>query len=163
MPFQITPVKAYGAEGFFEGDGSRPVDAAQAVFPIGTPLTFDTSSHTLKEHPLGTTVTNLLGFSLEGLSATGLTNLNLGPNVQLAKATRDNAFAATLTNGSDTPVTPTIAHVGQTYGITKHSTLGNAWYSVDIANTHLLAVVTGFSAEMMIVYFKVIESAVQEI
>lgn len=159
MPFRMQPAQ-FPHGGFPEGTERAP--GSSQTYPVGTPVTWDTTSQELNEHPLGANVTNIVGVSLEAVVSGESTNPS--GNVNFAKATRSNVFIAVVTNGSGEVQDVTPALVGNEYGLRKNGSGVSAWFSINSADTtNAVVQVTGIDTERNIAYFKFIESAIQEI
>ena len=161
MSFRIR-VAQFPNGGFPENDARTP--ASDQTFPAGTPVTWDTAAQDLNEFAGGATVTNLLGFSYEGVES-GVAE-NPSGKVNLALSSRSNIFMGKLVNGSGVVQTPDSANINVNYGILKVSTLMNQWWGVDEADTTDVVVeVIGIDTDIDdtgVVFFKVIESAIQQ-
>lgn len=159
MPFHMQPVQ-FPHGGFPEGTERAP--GSDQNYPIGTPVTWDTSSQELDEHSLGATVTNIVGVSLEA-AVEGIST-NPSGNVNFAKATRSNTFTAKVVNGTGVVQTVSDALIGGQYGIRKNGTGQSAWFAINSADTtNVVLQVIGVDTERNIAYFKFIESAIQDI
>lgn len=158
MPFAMQPAQ-FPQGGWPEGTERTP--GSDQTYPRGTPVTWDESTQELDEHAGGATVTNILGISLEGVSA-GVAQ-NPSGKVSFARATPNNIFVAKLINGSAVVQTVDAANIGVQYGILKVSTGLNQWWGVDESDTTDVVVeVTGIDEERNVVFFKFITSAVEE-
>lgn len=148
----------FPAGGWVEG-GELPPGSDQ-TYPRGTPVTFDTGSQELDEFGGGATVTNIKGVSVEGVE--GGEAFNPSGNVNFASANRTNTFTAKLTDGSGNVQVPDAANINVQYGILKNGTGLGQWWSVDESDTSDVVVeIVGFDLEREIVFFKFIESAIQ--
>lgn len=158
MPFRMQLARqAHGA--WPEGDERTP--GSDQTYPAGTPVTFATGSQELDEHPGGATVIDVLGVSLEGVNA-GVAD-NPSGKVSFASANRENVFMAKLTNGAGVVQTADEANINVAYGILKNGTGLNQWWSVDESDVAAPVVeVEGIDTERNIVFFKWIESAIQQ-
>lgn len=157
MPFRMQPAQfPYG--GFPEGDERTP--GSDQTYPKGVPVTWSTASQELDEHAGGATVTNILGVSLDGVEA-GVAQ-NPSGKVNFAYAGRGNVFMAKLINGSGVVQTVDAANINVTYGILKVSTGMNQWWGVDESDTtNVVVEVISIDTELNVVFFKFIESAIQ--
>lgn len=156
MPFHMQPAQ-FPNGGYVNGDDRTP--GSDQTYPIGTPVTYDTASHEVDEHGGGSTVTNVLGVSLEGVVA-GVAD-NPSGLVGFAYA-RGNRFMAKLTNGSGVIQTVDEGNINVRYGMLKNGTGSNQWWSVDEADTtDVVLEVTGIDTELNVVFFQFIDSAVQ--
>lgn len=161
--FHMQPVRGQ-SEAWVAGGERAP--GSDQTYPIGTPVTWDTGSQELDEHALSTTVTGILGVSLDGVDSG--TADNPSGNVVYAYAGRMNVFMAALTNGSGVVQTPDAANVDVQYGLLKTGTGLDAWFSVDEDDTtNVVAQVVGYDTHLNggngIVFFKFIESAIQSV
>ena len=142
-------------------EGTDRASGSDQTYPRGTPVTWDTGSQELDEHGGGSTVTNILGVSLEG-TVSG-TEDNPSKTVNLALASRLNVFVAKLTNNAGVVQTPDTANINVEYGIVKTGSGLTAVWSVDESDTTDKVVeVIGIDTERDVVYFKFIESAIQQ-
>lgn len=156
--FAMQPAQAKMG-GFFEGDDRAP--GSDQTYPRGTPVTWATASQELDEHGGGATVTNVLGVSMEGVTAG--TAHNPSGKVAVALANRSNIFCAKLTDGSGVVQTADAANINVAYGILKNGTGLDQWWSVDESDTtNVVVEVIGIDTERNIVFFKFIESAIQQ-
>lgn len=159
MSFAMQAVRFEGASGFPVCDDRAP--GSDQTYPRGTPVTWDTGSQELDEHGGGATVTNILGVSQEGV-VSGTAD-NPSGKVSVALASRNNVFAAKLTNGSGTVQTPDAANINVEYGFLKNGSGSTQWWSVDESDTsNVVLEVIGIDTERDIVFFKFIESAIQQ-
>ena len=157
--FQMQPAQLPSG-GFPEG--SDRASGSDQTYYRGTPVTWDTSSQELDEHALGATVTDILGVTGEGTVA-GVEE-NPSGEVNFFTATRSTIFVATLTNNAGTVQTPDSANVNVEYGIVKTGSGTSAVFSVDESDvTHKVLEVIGFDNYRNLVYFKFMESAIQQI
>ena len=157
--FQMQPAQ-FPSGGFPEGYERDP--GSDQTYYRGTVVTWDTSSQELDEHALGATVTGILGVTAEGVVA-GVAE-NPSGNVSLYAAGRRNIFMAKLTNNSGVAQTPDAANINVEYGIVKTGSGTSAVFSVDESDTtHKVLEVTGIDTERDIVYFKFMETAIQQI
>lgn len=142
-------------------EGSARVPGSDQTYPKGTPVTWAAASQELDEHALGATVTNILGVSLDGCNG-GEADDPSG-KVSFAYASRSNVFIAKLTDGSGNVQTPDEANIGVSYGLLKNGSGADAWFSVNESDTtNVVVTVTGIDEEREIVYFKFLESAIQQ-
>lgn len=159
MPFHVQLAQALSASGFPEATGRKP--AGTQTFPVGTPVQYDTTANALIEHPLGATVTNILGISAEGVNAGKADNPDGEVNVYLAN--RLNVFMAKLTDNAGVILTPTDAHVNREFGLRKNGSGLNAWWSVNAGDTtNTVVEVIGYDLKLNVVFFKFKESAIQQ-
>lgn len=158
MPFRMQPARAASGR-WPEADERTP--GSDQTYPAGVPVTFATASQELDEHAGGATVTDILGVSLEGVVA-GVAK-NPSRTVSVAFATRHNIFMAKLTDGAGAVQTADAANINVAYGILKNGTGLDQWWSVDEADTtNVVVEVIGIDTERNIVFFKFIESAIQQ-
>jgi hypothetical protein len=153
MGFKIQPSKV----------GAGP--AAPEVFPLtpessqtfekGTPITVTAGEAV--EHALGATVTNIYGFSLEGVTS-GVSD-NPSGDVHVAKANRITEFVAQcITSGAVATDLSGVA-IGDQYGLLKS---GTDFY-VDLDDeVHVVVQITKIDDNLNVVWFAVLESALQE-
>ena len=159
MPFQMQAAQ-FPHGGWPEATDRIP--GAAANYPKGAPVTWNTGTGRLDEHALGATVTNIAGVSLEGVR-TGDPD-NPSGTVNFTKATRSNVYVASLVNGSGVVQIPDAANLNVNYGLLKVGSGQNAWWGVDESDTTDVVVeVIDLDLERDLVYFKFIESAIQEI
>lgn len=159
MPFRMQPAQ-FPHGGWPEGTDRVP--GSDQTYPTGTPVTWATGSQELDEHALGATVTGIAGVSMEGVSAGDAHNPS--GTVNFAKATRSNVFVSKLVNGSGVVQTPDAANIGLSYGLLKVGTGLDMWFGVDESDTtNVVVKVVGIDTERDLVFFKFIESAIQEI
>ena len=143
-------------------EGSDRVPASDQTFPGGTPVTWDTGAQDLNEHALATVVTNVLGVSVEGVSA-GVAE-NPSGTVNYIKAGRNQVFVAKLVNGSGVVQVPDLANIDLNYGLLKVGTGLSMWFGVDESDTTNVHVkVIDIDLERDLVYFKFLESVIQEV
>lgn len=158
MPFRMQPAQ------FPNGGWPECVDRAPGsdqTYPRGTPVTWDTASQELDEHALSTTVTNILGVSMEGVTA-GVAH-NPSGMVAVALASRSNVFMAALVNGSGVVQTVDEANINVEYGLLDIGSGLDEWTAVDEADTtNVVVEVIGIDTDRNIVFFKFIESAIQQ-
>lgn len=160
MPFPMQVARSAPGSAFPENDRRTP--GSDQTYPKGTPVTFDTGSQELDEHAGAAVVTNILGVSYEGVESGDAQNPD--GKVGLASAARSNVFLAKLTDGSGTVVVPDEANLNVEYGMLKNGTGLDQWWSVDEDDTtNVVLEVIGIDTERDIVYFKFIESAIQQI
>lgn len=160
MPFPMQVARSGPGGPFPENDRRTP--GSDQTYPKGTPVTFDTGSQELDEHGGGSTVTDVLGVSYEGVESG--TAQNPDGKVGLAVAGRSNVFMAKLTNGAGAVQTPDEANINVQYGILKNGTGLDQWWSVDESDTTDVVVeVIGIDTEREVVFFKFIESAIQQV
>lgn len=160
MPFRMQPAR-FPLGGYPEGSERTP--GSDQLYPPGTPVTFDTGSQELDEHAGGATVTDVLGVSFSGCASTGVADDPSG-KVVYASAARGNIFVAKLTNGAGTVQTPDEANLDVSYGILKNGAGLDQWWSVDESDAvNVVVQVVGIDTERDLVFFKFIESAIQEI
>lgn len=76
--------------------------------------------------------------------------------IAVAIANRNTVFSGYCTNGSSTKVTPTIANVGVTYGITAYSGI----WTIDLANTNDCVEVVGWDDLTGATFFRFMTSAI---
>lgn len=158
MSFAMQPAR-FPAGGWPEGDDRAP--GSDQTYSRGTPVTWDTGSQELDEHGGGATVTNVLGVSLEGVTAG--TAHNPSGKVGVALANRTNTFVAKLINGSGVVQTPDTANINVPYGMLKVDTGLDAWWGVDESDTsNVVLEVIAIDTERDVVFFKFIESAIQQ-
>lgn len=138
-------------------EGTDRASGSDQTYPRGTPVTWDTGSKELDEHGGGSTVTNILGVSLEGTVA-GVED-NPSGRVNLALASRLNVFVAKLTNNAGVVQTPDTANINVEYGMVK---TGTVWSVDESDTTDKVLEVIGIDTERDVVYFKFIESAIQQ-
>lgn len=158
MPFPMQPAQ-FPAGGWPEGT-DRPSAAAQ-TFPYGTPLRAVAATGAVEEHPLAATVTNVLGISLEG--ATDGAEDNPSGTVNYAKANRTNVFAAKAVSDAGAIQATPATLIGTVRGLQKVGANRAAWFGVrttDDANP--IVIIVGVDTERDIVFFKFLESAIQE-
>ena len=157
--FQMQPAR-FPSGGFPEGYGRDP--GSDQTYYRGTPVTWDTSSQELDEHALAATVTNILGVTGEGVVA-GVAE-NPSGVVNFFAAVRTTIFVALLTNNSGVVQTPDSANLNVEYGIVKTGSGTSAVFSVDESDTtHKVLEVIGFDNYRNLVYFKFMETAIQQI
>ena len=157
--FQMQPAQLPSG-GFPEGYERDP--GSDQTYYRGTPVTWDTSSQELDEHALVTVVTNILGVSAEGVVAGVAENPSDMVNVYLA--TRTTIFMAKLTDSSGDVVTADTANINVPYGLLKTGSGTSAVFSVDEDDTGTPVVeVIGIDTYRNIVYFKFMETAIQQI
>lgn len=144
--------------GFPEGDARHP--GSDQTYPVGTVVTWDTSSHELDAHAGGATVTNVLGVSAEGVVAgiaqnpDGLVNFFYGG--------RGNYFSAKLTDNAGVEQTVGVANINVRYGFVRTGTGLNSVDTVDNSDTtDVVLEVTGIDVDRNIVFFKFIDSALE--
>lgn len=159
MSFAMQPARFPAGSGFPSGDDRTP--GSDQTYPRGTPVTWDTGSQELDEHAGGATVTDILGVSLEGVEAGEA--FNPSGLVGVALASRQNVFVAKLTDGAGVVQTPAESDINVEYGILKNDSGLDAWWSVDQSDTTDVVVeVIGIDTERDLVFFKFIESAIQQ-
>lgn len=159
MPFQMQAAQ-FPHGGWPEATDRVP--GAAAEFPKGTLVTFNTGTQRLDEHAGGATVTNIAGVSLEGVRAGDADNPS--GTVNFTKATRSNVYVASLVNAGGVVQVPDAANLNVNYGLLKVGSGQNAWWGVDESNvTDVVVEVIDIDLERDLVYFKFIESAIQEI
>ena len=157
--FQMQPAR-FPSGGFPEGYGRA--SGSDQTYYRGTPVTWDTSSQELDEHALGSVVTDILGVTGEGTVA-GVEE-NPSGEVNFFSAARVNTFMAKLTNNAGTVQTADTANINVEYGIVKTGSGTSAVFSVDESDTtHKVLEVIDIDTERNIVYFKFMESAIQQI
>ncbi len=157
--FQMQPAQLPSG-GFPEG--SDRASGSDQTYYRGTPVTWDTSSQELDEHALAATVTNILGVSAEGTVA-GVEE-NPSGTVNFYYAARTTVFMAKLTNNAGVVATADTANINVEYGIVKTGSGTAAVFSVDESDTtHKVLEVIGIDTYRNIVYFKFMESAIQQI
>ena len=157
MSFAMQPAQHLSGH-FIEG--TDRASGSDQTYPRGTVVTWDTGSQELDEHGGGSTVTDILGVTLEG-TVSG-TEDNPSGRVSLAYASRLNVFVAKLTNGSGVVQTPDTANINVAYGILRNGSGATQWWSVDESDTGDPVVeVIGIDTERDLVFFKFIESAIQ--
>ena len=145
--------------GWPEADDRTP--GSDQTYPAGTVVTWDTSSQELDEHALSTTVTNILGVSVEGVE--GGVAENPSGKVGVVLASRSNVFVAKLVNGSGVVQTADAANINVQYGLLAISSGMNQWEAVDEDDTSNVVVeVIGIDTDRNVVFFKFIESAIQQ-
>lgn len=158
MSFAMQPSQ-FPAGGWLEGDDRAP--GSDQTYPRGTPVTWDTSSQELDEHGLSGTVTNILGVSVEGVVAGAADNPS--GKVGVALASRDNVFVAKLVNSSGTVQTADTANINVEYGLLEIGSGSDSWFAVDEDDTSQVVIeVIGIDTERNVVFFKFIESAIQQ-
>lgn len=135
--------------------------ASNQLFPRGAVVTWNTSNQRLQEHALGTTVTNVLGVSMEGCVSTGVSS-NPSGNIGVALASRNNTFVSRVVNNAGVIQQVSPALIGNAYGILKVGSGLDAFFAVNQQNTaNTLVRVTGIDQDRNIVFFKFLESAIQ--
>ena len=140
--------------------GSDRASGSDQTYPRGTPVTWDAASQELDEHAGTTTVTDILGVSLEGTTA-GV-EANPSGTVNFAYAGRENIFQAKLISSAGAVVTADTANINVEYGILKVGSGATAWWGVDEDDTTNVTVeVIDIDTERNVVFFKFIESAIQ--
>jgi len=158
MPFRMQPAQ-FPHGGWPESDDRTP--GSDQTYPRGTPVTWDTASQELDEHALSTTVTGILGVSLEGVTA-GVAH-NPSGKVGVALASRSNVFMAKLVNASGVIQTAATSNINVNYGLLDISSGLDEWTAVDEDDvTHVVVEVIGIDTDRNIVFFKFIESAIQQ-
>jgi hypothetical protein len=130
-----------------------------ATFPHGAPMQRDTVEAEIEEHAGGSTVTGIIGVSMFGASsgvpaAKGSTAY--GTKMMVAIAQQDIEFAGTMIN-STTIQTPNSGNDGTEYGMVKVS---GEWYVDEADTSNVVLTVTGFDANLKIVWFKFLASAI---
>jgi hypothetical protein len=157
MPFAMQPAQ------FKQGGWPNGVDrtpGSDQTYPRGTPVTWDTTSQELDEHAGLTTVTNIFGVSMDGVSSG--TAQNPSGKVCTALAHNENIFMAKLTNGSGTVQTVDTANLNVQYGMLKNGSGLSQWWSVDEDDTtNVVLEVIDIDTDMNIVYFVFLNTAVQ--
>jgi len=134
--------------------------ATDQTFSRGTPVTWDASAQTLDEHAGSTTVTNILGIAMSGVTTTAVDDPS--GKVDVAFALHPTIFMAKLVGSTGTIQTVATSNIGVLYGILKVSTLRNAWWGVDEDDTtNVVCEVIDIDVDRNLVYFRFIDSAVQ--
>jgi hypothetical protein len=114
----------------------------------------------LDEHAGATTVIDIAGISVEGVSAGAAQNPS--GKVGFIHAAHPNIFVAKLTNGSGAVQVADQANVGVQYGILKNGTGLDQWWSIDEADvTNVVAEILDIDTERNVVFFMFLNSAVQ--
>jgi hypothetical protein len=158
MSFAMQPAQ-FPNGGWPEANERAP--GSDQTYPRGTPVTWDTSSQELDVHALAATVTNILGVSNEGVTAG--TADNPSGNVSFTYAARSNVFVAKLTNNSGVVATADTANINVEYGLVIVGSGATAWWAVDESDTtHKVVEVIGIDTDRNVVFFKFIESAIQQ-
>lgn len=158
MSFAMQPAQ-FPAGGWPEGNERAP--GSDQTYPRGTPVTWDTSSQELDEHALVAVVTNILGVSLEGVAA-GVAD-NPSGNVSFVSANRTNTFVSKLVDSTGAVVTADTANINVQYGLLKVGSGSTAWFAVDEDDTtHVVVEVIGIDTDRNLVFWKFIESAIQQ-
>jgi hypothetical protein len=164
MAFKIQPSQLSGSAGLVPSVMNLPVEATQ-VFEKGTPVTL--VSGEIEEHPLGATVIDLYGFSLESGFRDPTSNLPLATvnEAAIAKADRNTAFVSKAWDGAAIEEDLSAVNVGDQYGLVKD---GNDFY-VDLSDVvNVMVQITKIDNDLTqsgiasVLWFKVLESALQE-
>lgn len=141
-------------------ESSDRAPGSDQTYPRGTPVKWDTGSQELDAHALGATVTDILGVSVEGVTAG--TAANPSGKVGFAYASRSNVFVAKLVDSTGAVVTADTANINVEYGLLKVGSGATSWYGVDEDDTtHVVVEVVDIDTERNVVFFKFIESAIQ--
>lgn len=155
MSIRIQPAK-FGHSAVPNVQGYTP--NASLTLLRGAPVTFDVANDELIEFPGTTTVTDLLGFALADCTA-GVSDSPDG-QVLVAKA-KNQEFAGQCIASAAVVTDLSSVVVGTDYGLLKDS--DGQWY-VDLDDeTNVVAMITRVDDDLDIVWFRIIDSAVQDL
>lgn len=132
---------------------NRGITAAQ-TFLRGAPIALAVGL--ASEHAGGATVTGLFGFANEDVTA----GLSLGAEttqVNITVANRDTVFMAQLSN-TGAVVAPDIGNLDINYGLIE---VASEWFVDELDVTNVMVNVVDFDLDLNVVFFKVIESAIE--
>jgi hypothetical protein len=158
--FPIQPSKIAGSGGLVPNVFNLAAEAAEN-FPQGTPMRVRSADGLLEEHPLLTTVIDIYGFSLEGVNAGSYDNPS--GKVAVAKADRNTEFVSKARTSGAYATDLSAVYVGNTYGLIKVGTGQSAVFAVDLDDTtNVVVQITKVDDTLDLVWWKVLESALQE-
>jgi len=156
MTFVMQPAR-FPAGGWLEGSEFSP--GSDQTYPRGVPVIFAVGSQELDAKATDPT-TDILGISLEGVTA-GIA-ANPSTKVNVALAARINIFTAKLTNSAGVVQTADEANVGVTYALLKNGSGATQWWSVNESDSSGgVAEVIDIDTERNLVFFKFTEASIQ--
>lgn len=157
MSFQMQPSRLPHG-GWPEGMERTP--GSDQTYPAGCPVTWTTGSQELDIHPGTSTVTNILGVTLEGVVSGDADNPN--GKVSVVSAAHPNIFIAKLVNGSGTVQTAATSNIHVLYGMIVVGSGSTQWWGVDEDDTgDPVLEVIGIDTDRNVVIFRFLNTAVQ--